>query len=232
MNILTRSFKIYAVIWSIFFVVFNLIIFINNINSINGGFWIGYGFIAVSFLGQLLIGYIALKNNNKMLFLNTPILLLNYISLFILIVVNSFFIANILFSLAATATISFIVFGITAAFTIGFYFIAKGVSGYDDNINSKSFTIRSLSSEAEHLVNVAGSNDERDICKKVYEALRYSDPITDFSLYDINLDIQRYFKEFKDSILNRDIELAKVNAINLLNLIDERNKKCKILKRG
>lgn len=66
--------------------------------------------------------------------------------------------------------------------------------------------------------------------KNVYEAIRYSDPMSSDALTDIEGQIQNEFKAFSQAVVSEDLELAKSVAGELMNLIDGRSKKCKALK--
>ena len=88
----TKSFKVYLLIWTMCLIIFNIVIFASpaRINVVNGNFWIGYIFIIIAFLIQLACTYIALKKENlKRMFYNISLILIRYIYLFLLIVVGT-----------------------------------------------------------------------------------------------------------------------------------------------
>lgn len=66
--------------------------------------------------------------------------------------------------------------------------------------------------------------------KKVYEAVRYSDPMSNAVLVEVEEKIQNGFSDFENAVVSEDFELASSTADELLSLIDIRNKKCKELK--
>ncbi len=66
--------------------------------------------------------------------------------------------------------------------------------------------------------------------KKVYEAIRYSDPMSNAALEEINEQIQNQFSVFADSVKSEDSELASSSSEELIVLMDKRNKKCKLIK--
>ena len=228
----TKSFKVYLLIWTMCLIIFNIVIFASpaRINVVNGNFWIGYIFIIIAFLIQLACTYIALKKENlKRMFYNISLILISYIYLFLLIVVGTICIVlpaqisiTIILCIILTGLFTFII--IVTCFSISF------VSNIDREIKSKTFTIKQLTVDAEHLINVAKTDELKIVCKKVYEALRYSDPMNNMSLSEINQLIQNEFKTFENAINENDIEIAQAISIELINLIDKRNKKCTLLK--
>lgn len=229
---MTKSFKVYLLIWTMCLIIFNIVIFASpaRINVVNGNFWIGYIFIIIAFLIQLACTYIALKKENlKRMFYNISLILISYIYLFLLIVVGTICIVlpaqisiTIILCIILTGLFTFII--IVTCFSISF------VSNIDREIKSKTFTIKQLTVDAEHLINVAKTDELKIVCKKVYEALRYSDPMNNMSLSEINQLIQNEFKTFENAINENDIEIAQAISIELINLIDKRNKKCTLLK--
>lgn len=61
-----KTFKMYAICWAILFVAFHVIAFVTpgeiaGISKFSGSFWSGYAFIVLSFIGQLICAYAALK---------------------------------------------------------------------------------------------------------------------------------------------------------------------------
>ena len=66
--------------------------------------------------------------------------------------------------------------------------------------------------------------------KKVYEAIRYSDPMSNPALSDLEAQIFNKFNEFSSTVKSENMETTKTVAGELLTLIQNRNKKCKLLK--
>ena len=64
----------------------------------------------------------------------------------------------------------------------------------------------------------------------MYEALRYSDPVSAPDLSEVEREFAEKFKVFSGAV-EEDNE-ASEKAGELLALIDLRNKKCKLLKQG
>lgn len=100
----------------------------------------------------------------------------------------------------------------------------------DEKITIQTFLFNLLTADAEHLMSISKSAELKAETNKVYEAIKYSDPMSNDALADIEGQIQREFTFFTQAIKSEDLELAKSVADGLLNLIDSRNKKCKVLK--
>ena len=77
--------------------------------------------------------------------------------------------------------------------------------------------------EAEKLMARAKTPEAKVTCKKVYEAVRYSDPRSSDGLDEIERKIEAQFSAFTNTA-------SEEVAEELLLLIGERNRKCKLLK--
>ena len=104
------------------------------------------------------------------------------------------------------------------------------VAGIDEKIKVQTFFIKSLTVDAEHLMNTSKTTELKALAKKVYEAVRYSDPVSNAVLVEVEEKIQNSFCDFENAVTAEDYELASSTAEELLSLINIRNKKCKLLK--
>ena len=67
-------------------------------------------------------------------------------------------------------------------------------------------------------------------CKKVYEAVRYSDPMSNDALSVIEAKITVKMDELSSAVGADDAAKAKEIADELVILVGDRNKKCRTLK--
>ncbi len=104
------------------------------------------------------------------------------------------------------------------------------VVGVDEKIKVQTFFVKSLTVDAEHLMNTSKTAELKALAKKVYEAVRYSDPMSNAVLVEVEEEIRNGFSNFENAIEAQNFELASSTADELLSLIDIRNKKCKLLK--
>ena len=81
-----KVFKYYLIAWAVLVALFNVIAFVSvgwtGQAKYTPSFWIGYAAITVAFVGQLICGHFALKDDNaKKVFYNIPLLTASYIGL-------------------------------------------------------------------------------------------------------------------------------------------------------
>ena len=231
-----KSFKIYALIWVISLAVFNVITFvtpneIGGVSKFSGSFWVGYIFITIAFLGQLACAFVAFKAENlKKFFYNIPLLSISYGGLVAMLIVGSIFMAIPGLPEWIAIIVCVIILAFNAIAIIKATAAADIVSGIDEKIKTQTFFIKSLSVDAQSLMTSAKSNELRAEAKKVYEAIRYSDPMANAALSDLDTQIERQFNSFSDAIKAEDSELAKEAANALVEMVERRNQKCKLLK--
>ena len=230
---MTRTFKVYFMIWTICFVIFNIIIFISpvRVNAISGNFWTGYTFIIFAFIGQLACSYIAFKEENiQKMFYNVSLVLVSYISFIALVIAGSLSLINPIMPVSIGIIICMLISGIFAVLVIITCFVIKVVSEMDDEIAAKTFAMKSLTANAEQLINKASSEEIKQICERVYESFRFSNTMSDNSAREINEQIQREFSSFENAVNESDLEMAENTSKELITLINKRNLQSKLNK--
>lgn len=230
-----KNFKLYIICWAILFVIFNVIAFavpclFPNTTKYSGSFGIGYTFISLAFIGQLICSYFAIKTENaKKLFLNIPLLTISYTSLILVAIVSAIFMAVPILPTWIGAVICITVFGLSAISVIKAKIAADIVSEIDDKVKTKAMFIKSLTIESENLVLSAKSTQSRAAAQKVYEVVRYSDPMSNIGLADIESQIAYKFNSFSNAVENNSDGIYEA-ADEIIHLLNDRNKKCKLLK--
>ena len=227
------SFKIYALIWAIGFAIFNLVAFVPVVSiegaEISSSYVIATIFCDIMFFAQLGCGYFAFKPENKQkVFYNIPIVTTSLISLLVTIVV-----AVILALIPdvpnwLTALILAVVTLISVVAILKSHIVAESISKIDDKVKAKTFFIKNLTVDAETLISKATTDETKAVAKKVYEAIRYSDPMANDALSSLESEISIKFNAFSNAVTSG--EALKETSEALLVLIEERNNKCKLLK--
>ena len=231
-----KGFKYYLSIWVILLAVFNVAVFATpgeagGYSKFGGAFWVGYIFITLAFIGQLICAYFAFKADNlKKFFYNVPLIRISRIGLVLTVILGTLCMAipnlpNWIGVILCLAILSFTAISVIKATAAG-----DIVSGIDEKIESKTSFIKALAADAEALMSGAKTPEIKEEVKKVYEAIRYSDPMSNAVIAEINEQIQNQFSVFADAVKAEDSDLASSSSDELIILIDNRNKKCKLLK--
>ena len=229
-----KSIKIYALIWAILLAVFNVICFVTpsevaGMSKFGGAFWAGYIFITLAFIGQLVCAYIALRTDDKQkLFYNIPVIRISYTGLILTLVFGALCMAIPNLPNWVGITVCFLVLAFTAIAVIKATAASDIVGNVDGKIKSQTFLIKSLTVDAENLLARAKSEEAKSACKKVYDAVRYSDPMSNGALAGIESQIALKFAAFADAVeKNEDV---KTFSDELVILVNERNNKCRMVK--
>lgn len=227
--------KFYCVIWAILLALFNVISFVSvgwaETPKYTPSFWIGYIFITIAFIGQLICTYFALKDNDsKKTFYNISLISISYTGLIL-----SFIFGGLCMIISPLPYwVGIILCAIVLAFNIIAVVKATAVidivSSIDEKVKERTFFIKSLTVDAENLISRAKSEAVKAECKKVYEAVRYSDPMSSNALASIESEITITFAKLSDAAMDDNADVAFELASALLVLLGDRNKKCKLSK--
>ncbi|WP_454969057.1 hypothetical protein [Eubacterium sp.] len=230
-----KSIKFYLPCWAIALAVFNVITFAVpitvNVNKFTLAFWIGYTFITLMFIAQLVCSIVFFKqDNNDKKFLNIPIISLSYTALLVSIIFGAVAMAVPFIPYWAGIVLDVLIVAFYAIAIISSKAAADTIENIDKKVKAQTFFIRSLTVDAESLLPRAKSDETKAIAKKIYEAIRYSDPMSDEALSLVESQITIKFNEFSNAVIEDNKPLAETLGNELIILVNDRNKKCKILK--
>ena len=232
-----KDFKYYALIWAILFAVWCAVVFL--VSSIIPGavidydarFWIAFAFIVIAFIGNLVCAYLAFKAENlKKMFLKLPLITVSWSALIAMLAVGSIImiIPNCPAWIASVACLIILAFNAIAVIKAGW--AAEAVSRIDEKIKVQTSFIKNLTIDAESLLSRAKSDAVKEGCKKVYEAVRYSDPMSNEALNVIEAKITVKMDELSSAVGTNEAEKVKEISDEIVILVGDRNKKCKVLK--
>lgn len=230
-----KVFKFYSVIWAVLLALFNVISFVSvgwaGIPKHSPSFWIGYVFITLSFIGQIVCSYFALKDDDiKKTFYNVSLISTSYTGLILSFVFGGLCMIISPLPYWVGIILCAIVLAINIIAVIKASAAVDIVSKIDDKVKTKTFFIKSLTVDAESLIAHAKSEIIKAECKKVCEAVRNSDPMSNDALASIESDITIKFSKFSEAVVSEDSEAVVILADEIIILLGDRNKKCKLLK--
>lgn len=230
-----KRFGLYSIYWAILLVLFNVIAFVSvgweAYDKYTPSFWIGYGVITVTFLGQLACAWFALKESNaQKVFYRISLLKTSYsglISTFVfgglcmLISPLPYWVGAILCGIVLVSNVLAVLKAVA---------VIDEVERIDREIKQQTFFIKSLTVDADTLLASAKSDAVKAECKKVYEAVRYSDPMSCQQLSGVEGQITIKFSALRDAVAADDAEAVSAAAAEVLILVKDRNSKCRLLK--
>lgn len=233
---MNKKFKIYAIVWAALLAIFNVICFVipstvGDYIKYDVTFWVGYISITLAFIIQLGCAFYAFKADTlQKTFYGVSVIKVSYTGLIVMLV----FATLVMLVPGMPAWIAAIVCAIVVAFTIIAIVKAtaavEAITKVDTQIKTQTFFIKSLTVDADTLVASAKSEAVKAECKKFYEAVRYSDPMSNEALAGDEAQISIKFAELTEAVNADDAELVASKVNEVLILLNARNKKCKMLK--
>ena len=214
----------YAVL-AIAFVLFNVIAFAVP-TAKTATFWIAYVFTAVAFASQIAVWKLAFKGADtlKSKFLGIPLISVGITYLIVQIIAFVIFMALPLTASWIAIVVCALILGISAICLIGTETGREEINRVEETVEKKVFYIKELQVDVEILASAEIDTDTKTALTKLAEKIRFSDPMSNDVLADLEAEISAKVKELKTAE-------NKAEIITVLDsLITERNKKAKLLK--
>ena len=232
-----NGFGIYSLGWMVVLALYNLVTFITP-SEVNGNtkyttmFWISYVFVTLLFIVQLGCAYFVFQATNakKMLY-RISLVKISAGALIIMFIVSTICTSVIQVPDWIGIIVCAVVLAINIVALIKAYMATDAVEEIDYKIREKTRFIKVLTAEAEALMNSSASNDDVSVAtKKVYEAIRYSDPVSHPSLAVLEDKISDMFVKFSFAVSHGNVADVDGLADEIASVVAERNAKCKVLK--
>ena len=230
-----KTFKFYIAIWAVLLILFNVIAFVSvgwaGQGKYTPSFWIGYVFITIMLFGQLGCSYIAFKADNaKKLFYNISLIRTSYIGLIVSFVIGGLCMLISPLPYWVGIIVCAVVLAANGISVVKASVAIEEIEHIDTKIKTQTFFIKALTVDADTLMASAKSEAVKEDCKKVYEAIRYSDPMSNDALSSVESQITLKFAELSEAVKADDTVKVAVIANEVVVLIGDRNKKCRLLK--
>lgn len=214
----------YAVL-SIAFVLVSVIAFVVPMDK-TATFWIAYVFTVGAFASQIVIWNFAFKGADslKSKFLGIPLISVGITYLIVQIIAFAIFMALPLTASWIAIVVCVLILGVSAICLIGTETSKEEINRVEDNIKKKVFYIKSMQVDIEMLASAETDADIKIALKRLAEKIRFSDPMSNEALSDLETEIAAKIKELKTTDNKAEI------IIVIDSLVSERNKKAKLLK--
>ena len=232
-----QRFQKYALIWALVLAAFLAIVFLARPLipgyqiAYDGRFWIALMCVLVAFCGNLFCARLALREeNNQKLFYNLSLITVSRSALIVTLVLGAALMLIPDCPAWIAAIVCILILALQVAALVKASWAADEVTRIDEKVKAQTSFIRNLTLEAEGLVARAKSEAMRKECQKVYEAVRYSDPMSNEALSGVEAKITVKLDELAATIDSDDLNAAKKIVTELEFFVDSRNKQCRLLK--
>ena len=189
-------------------------------------FWISYAFTVIAFAAQIIIWKAALGRSEslKSKFLGFSVVHIGIVYLVVQIIALIVFLFIPTLPIWSAVVACAVIAGVSAACMIASDVGRGEIERVSAKVREKAFYIKQLQADVELLASSETDTTTKSALMQLAEKIRYSNPMSDEQLADIEDRIAEKIAELKASADKAKI----INEIN--SLLDERNKKIKILK--
>ena len=208
---MSKGFKKYLPVWLIFFAAINATAWIMPLIR-SKMFWMAYCVVNVAWLVQLLMAYVVLKERKE---IATPVFITSFISLIVLFTINAFGLYYF-WETWVLALVSMIILAVTYLLMTLMLQNTVNAVQRDENIRRKTDAMYSLIADVKDLFDNTGNKD----VYRLYEALRYSDKLSNEKTEKLELQICEKIGDLKNIVSDEQIA-EQVDQI--MKLLNERN---------
>lgn len=212
-------------ILGILFILVSIIAFAVSLTKTTA-FWISYAFTVVAFAVQIIIwkSALGLSESLKSKFLGLPVVHIGIVYLIIQIIAFAVFLSIPTLPIWSAVVACAVIAGVSVVCMIVSGVGRNEIERVSAKVREKTFYIKQLQADVELLAGTETDTATKSALMQLAEKIRYSDPMSDEQIVDIEEQITEKIAELKSSA-------NKAKIINELNsLLDERNRKIKILK--
>ena len=189
-------------------------------------FWIAYVFTAAAFAAQILIWKAALGKEEtlKSKFLGFPVVHIGIVYAVIQVIAFAVFMFVPTLLAWSAIVVCSVIAGVSAVCMISADTGRNEIERVEAEVQKKVFYIRQLQADIELLAGNESDATVKTALSQLAEKIRFSDPMSNEQLADLENKISTKVAELKTASNKLEI----VTELN--SLLDERNRKCKILK--
>lgn len=234
MNLSSKIIKIISM-FAIIFVVYNVVLFVLcGFVGHGAAFWISYVFMIISFADVAVISYL-LKGRSvlpKDWLLGYPILRHATIYIVIEFILSVSFMVGDYYKWKGSIAFAtqMILLAVHLVFAISCFLAKEMIEEVQEKIQTNTTEMKLLQAEVEMVVEKTSDLDIKNAFRKLAEQVRYSDPVSNEYLSEIEREILTYVTSANVYLETNDKENALECYKRASLLLSERNKKCKALK--
>lgn len=187
---------------------------------------ITYAFAAIAVVAQIVIWKAAFGRDDTMKskFLGFSVLHIGIVYLIVQLAAFAIYLFNPTLPTWSAVVICVVIVGIFSVCMISADAGRNVIERVEDNVQKKTFYIRSLQADVELLANAEPDAEVKAELLKLAAKIRFSDPMSHEQTAELEAQITEKVSDLKAAANKLEI------AAEILSLLDERREKCKILK--
>ena len=210
--------------------VFNLLVFTIS-TSRNDVFWLSYGFMTLAFVVQIVSMFLSFKTADvETAFFGIPLASFSIYYLCAELVIGTLFMIFQMASFTLALVIQVLVLAAFLIVAIISVLSRNTVQQISDNVKEHVTTLKTVLVDVELLMEGCTDPELRANLRRLSETIKYSDPMSNEAVADVEQRIMRKISELRINIEDNQIAEAKKSCADLERLYIERNKKLAISK--
>lgn len=226
----TKNTVAFGLIYVILLGVFNLLVFTIS-KSRNDVFWLSYGFMTLAFVVQIVSMFMSFKSADvETAFFGIPLASFSVFYLCAELVIGALFMIFQMASFTLALVIQVLVLAVFLIIAIISLLSRDTVQQISDNVKEHVSNLKSVLVDIEMLMDGCTDPELKADLRKLSETVKYSDPISNEAVADVEQRIMRKISELRINIDDNQIADAKQSCADLERLYVERNKKLAISK--
>ena len=220
----------FGLIYVILLGVFNLLVFTIS-KSRNDVFWLSYGFMTLAFVVQIVSMFMSFKSADvETKFFGIPLASFSVFYLCAELVIGALFMIFQMASFTLALVIQVLILAVFLIIAIISLLSRDTVQQISDNVKEHVSNLKSVLVDIEMLMDGCTDPELKADLRKLSETVKYSDPISNEAVADVEQRIMRKISELRINIDDNQIADAKQSCADLERLYVERNKKLAISK--
>lgn len=199
----------------------------------NGVFWLSYVFGVVAIASQIYVLNVAFARqvSLKSKFYGFPVARVGMVYLVVQLILSLAFMAlAALVPLWAAVLADVAVLGVAAVGFVATDTMREEIQRQDTALKKDVSNMRAMQSMAWSLAGQCGSGNLAAEVQKLAEALRYSDPVSSPALAEIEAELRGLLEELQKAAADRDERAAGALCRRAMEILNERNRLCKLHK--
>ena len=220
----------FALIYVILFGVFNMLVF-TIFKTRTSVFWVSYAFMTLAFAVQIASMFLSFKTADiETAFFGIPLASLSVYYLCASLVIGALFMIFQAASFTLAIVIQTLVLAAFLVVAIISLMARDTMQQIGDNVKENVVNLKSVLVDIEMMNEYCSDPELKEALRKLSETVKYSDPMTNDSVTDIEQCIMMTVSELRTIIYDGQIADAKQVCSRLEKMYTERNKKLAISK--
>ncbi len=231
---LSKNVVLSIILYSILFLTYNILLFtIKGFTENGAAFWISWIFMLIAFACIACAAVIIMKNKDKALkdwIFHFPLIKYTIIYAVTEFILSTIFVIFDDASAVLSLCLQLVVLSAYLIMAILCLLTKDTIEKTEADIRDETAFMRLLRVDADMLCEYCSDSEAKKRFKKFAEAVRYSDPVSNDALTELEKEISSLVEKAKAALSADDIPTALTYCGDAEIILIERNKKCKALK--